>query len=70
MLKCKHNSYDASFMLNIVQFTHTCGDNWKTTARFRISEKQVQDWCKFANKLSKMQHTKKAERGFKQSFPE
>ena len=41
--------YDASCRLNIVQFTHTCGNNWNTAAEFDISEKLVQGWHKFAN---------------------
>ena len=50
-LKCKHNGYEVSFKLNIVQFPNPCGDNQKTAA----------------NELSEMSHTEKAGQDFKQS---
>ena len=51
ILTWKLNTYDASFNLNLVQFTHTPDNNWKTAAKFGISEKKlVQDWHKMTNK--------------------
>ena len=58
-LKCKHIAYDASFKLNVVQFIYTCDNNYRTSTEFGISEKPVQDWCKFANKLSEKLHKRK-----------
>ena len=67
-LRHKQNAYDTSLKPNVIQFTHMCGNNCKPDAEFGISEKLVQGWCKFANELSEIAHTKKASRSIKPSF--
>ena len=51
---------DASFKLNIVQFSHNRGNNWKSADKFGISEKLVVAGTNLTNELSEMPHTKKA----------
>ena len=70
MLKHKHNADGAFCKLRVGQFTHTCGNSWRTAAEFIISEKkQLDTGPNLPTDLLEIPCTKKDERGFKPSFP-